>query len=193
MTSIVDPSFPPYTTSLSYLLELLIYIILENEYDSVTRAMFLRCAALLHIPYFLFLSYEETLIVNLNMVAERLSKDNASLEKSTSHVSVVNSATPHTQKKGKWLKIITTGAIAGTCAALSGFYSFLFSLSAPLLLPAAVAAIGTLTGFSFIIGGSVFGAAVASALTATSAFLSSSAGVALTTTGLLAGGSWYGG
>ena len=64
---------------------------------------------------------------------------------------------------------------------------------APLLLPAAAAAIGTLAGFSFLIGGSAFGAVVASALTATSAFLSSSAGVALTTTGLLAGGSWYGG
>ena len=75
---------------------------------------------MLQIPYFLFLSYEERLIVNLRMVAERLSKDNASLEKSTSRVSVISVAIRYTQKKRKWLKIITTGAIAGTCAALSG-------------------------------------------------------------------------
>ena len=116
----VHPSLPLYTTSLSYILELLIVAVLENEYDSVTRAMFLRSAAMLQIPYFLFLSYEERLIVNLRMVAERLSKDNASLEKSTSRVSVISVAIRYTQKKGKWLKIITTGAIAGTCAALSG-------------------------------------------------------------------------
>lgn len=75
---------------------------------------------MLQIPYFLFLSYEERLIINLRMVAERLSKDNASLEKSSSRVSVVDFAIRYTQRRGKWLKIIATGAIAGTCAALSG-------------------------------------------------------------------------
>ena len=131
MLCAVHPSLPLYTTSLSYLLELLIVAVLENEYDSVTRAMFLRSAAMLQIPYFLFLSYEERLIVNLRMVAERLSKDNASLEKSTSRVSVISVAIRYTQKKGKWLKIITTGAIAGTCAALSGCFDSLSSFSSP--------------------------------------------------------------
>ena len=92
----------------------------------------------------------------------------------------------HVKRKGKIWKTIAAGAITGACVALSGISTSFFPRIAPVLIPAAAAA---LTSLSLLVGGG----AIASTLVATSAFLSSSAGFELTSTGLLAGGSWYGG
>ncbi|KNB44867.1 hypothetical protein JH06_1589 [Blastocystis sp. subtype 4] len=85
--------------------------------------------------------------------------------------------------KGKWLKI-GAAAMAGS----------LIVFAAPVLLPAAGALLQTLSGMAAVIGGgTVITTALVSALSATSTFLASSAGLTVFSAGLLAGGAGYAG
>lgn len=144
---------------------MLIYFVLSNEYDAVSRSFLLRFSAKLGVSHSSLVGYERSLLADLHAITIRLSKDNEKL----------NDKAKAAKPKKKWLKIGLAAAVAGATALVA----------APLLLPVALQAAAGVAG---IIGG-----AASTAILSTSAFLASGTGLSILTAGFVAGGAGYGG
>ena len=156
---------PENHQNLCIILELLIYFVLSNQYDAVTRSFLIRFSAKLGMTYSELVTYERNLLCDLHAITLRLSKDNEKL----------NDKAKASKPQKKWLKIGLAAAVAGVTALVA----------APILLPVAFQAAAGIAG---IVGGTA-----STAIISTSTFLASSTGLSILTAGFVVGGAGYGG